>query len=557
MTALATITLCGCEKDGTLLNVNDTPATQLHGAADEIVLSFDNVNALAMSVYWTDNGNITLSDPQVEAPQYAYENTLELSATDDFAAPLSFVMGKGELYKQFTVGELNSAAMRLGYDGYVKQPLYIRVSSSLGKNLPPKYSNVMTVYITPYKIYMNYGYVLDSGWNDTGHTLYSPNEDGIYSGFLGVTAWYNWYLQEANGVTWGNVGDDGGGTPFMMSTNDKKWNYWFPGQAGCYYTIVNTQISEWSALLIPTITITGDIEGEMQYNRTTNTWLYTFNATAGTVNMTLCGTGKQYNVKTGTNDAAAIDTPFGFSGDATALTFGTAPAPISLNIPSSGETTITLDLNDPAKWTLTAEAGGAEIPTVNPYIWVPGIDDGISGSWTFDNYLCLYNEDKKGYGGACNVNSIWGYYYVPEPAWGEGYGFASGDAMSGKLSNDTKQNIPAPTPGVYVFDVSLSEMTYTLTAIETVSYAGLNDDWSVKPMEHIEGCIYEATVTKSANTPWGVKILINDSWDLYFGGSKGALKLYADGFDGDNDLANGTYILHVDLSKGTYSYIAK
>jgi hypothetical protein len=66
--------------------------------------------------------------------------------------------------------------------------------------------------------------------------------------------------------------------------------------------------------------------------------------------------------------------------------------------------------------------------------------------------------------------------------------------------------------------------------------------------------VYQATVEKTANTPWGVKVLINGSWDLAFGGGSGVLRLYKDGFDGDNDLANGTYTLTVDLCKGTYSY---
>jgi hypothetical protein len=54
-----------------------------------------------------------------------------------------------------------------------------------------------------------------------------------------------------------------------------------------------------------------------------------------------------------------------------------------------------------------------------------------------------------------------------------------------------------------------------------------------------------------------VKILINESWNLYFGGGSGTLRLYHDGFDGDNDLANGTYVLTVDLIKGTYNYSSK
>ena len=109
----------------------------------------------------------------------------------------------------------------------------------------------------------------------------------------------------------------------------------------------------------------------------------------------------------------------------------------------------------------------------------------------------------------------------------------------------------------YLFDISLSSMTYKLTAINKVSYTGLNDDWSLTEMTAGDTPgVYTATVTKSANTPWGVKIVLNDNWDLFFGGNgtPGELVLYHDGFEGDNELENGTYTLTVDLAKGTYSY---
>ena len=50
--------------------------------------------------------------------------------------------------------------------------------------------------------------------------------------------------------------------------------------------------------------------------------------------------------------------------------------------------------------------------------------------------------------------------------------------------------------------------------------------------------------------------MLNDNWDLFFGGNgtPGELVLYRDGFEGDNELANGTHTLTVNLSKGTYSY---
>lgn len=100
-------------------------------------------------------------------------------------------------------------------------------------------------------------------------------------------------------------------------------------------------------------------------------------------------------------------------------------------------------------------------------------------------------------------------------------------------------------------------MKYKLYPVSKVSYTGLNDDWSLTEMQATETPgVYTATVTKSANTPWGVKIIINENWDLFFGGNgtPGELVLFHDGFEGDNELENGTYTLTADLAKGTYTY---
>ena len=134
---------------------------------------------------------------------------------------------------------------------------------------------------------------------------------------------------------------------------------------------------------------------------------------------------------------------------------------------------------------------------------------------------------------------------------------AGGNGYEGSLQVGGEGNIYAPDAGLYLFDISLSNMTYRLTSVTKVSYTGLNDDWNLYEMTATDTpCVYTAQVTKSANTPWGVKIVLNDNWDLYFGGNgtPGELALYRDGFEGDNDLANGTYTLTVDLAKGTYSY---
>lgn len=556
LVAVAGLSFAGCDKDGDIIYVNPSEDVTLDGNQGDIVLDYDHIGDLALTIYWTDNGYVSLSDPRVEAASGAYTNTLQFGADEAFATVVEYYMETGVYQKQFTVGDLNNTVTRLGFVGGEPHPLYIRIKSTLGANIDPSYSNVLALNVTPYYVDKSFAYYLNSSHEDTGKTLASPYSDGVYYGFIGAGSWENWYLKEGDGVEWGN--DGVAGTPFLISSADTKWNFWYPGVAGCYYTILDTHALEWSALLIPTLNVSGDISGEMVYDRKENVWTYTFEATAKTYNVTLSGAGKQYTMATGTDDAAAIDCTVGFGGDANALSFGSNGSQVSVTCSTNGEATLTLDLNDPKAWSLKIVAGGvAEKETVPENLYFSGLVD----PWTFDDYLKLYNEDNKTYGGVHYVNSQWGYRIYPDADWSPYYSMAEGgNAFEGQLVLNGDGNIEAPSEGIYLFDVSMSALTYKLTAINSVSYTGLNDDWSITPMTATDDpCVFTAEVQKTANTPWGVKILLNESWDLFFGGNGtyGELRLYQDGFEGDNDLENGTYILTVDLARGTYSYTAK
>ncbi len=559
--ALALMSACmtACDTDGDIIYTAGGDELSLDGTQQDIVLDKNNLQGLALTLYWNDNGSISTSDVRVAAPNYAIVNTIQFSATADFASTVDFTMESGVFSKQFTHGDLNSVLNRLGYEGGVKAPLYIRIKGSIANNIDPQYSNVLTFNVTPYVIDMTKGFILNSNKEDTGNILASPNSDGIYTGFMGATSWYNWYLQEGNGTIWGNEGANW--EPFLMSSSVSTvayGNFWFPSPEGCYYTIVNTNTNEWSALLLPDLTVSGGISGELTYDRKANVWRYIFTGSKGSANIKISTTGKQYNYSTGTDDASAIDTAVGFGGSADNLTFGSTASDITVNIPADGECTLKLDLSNPNQWTVSVTSGADEGSAETPqHLFLSGADDGISGSWTFDCYLTLYDEDNLCYGGAVNVNSQWGYrFYTEADNWNSYYSMEEGGtSLEGKLVFQGDGNIEKPDAGLYVFDVSLSALSYRLIAVNSVSYAGLNDDWSVTEMQATETPgVYQATVEKTANTPWGVKILINENWDLAFGGGSGVLRLYKDGFDGDNDLENGTYTLTVDLCKGTYSY---
>lgn len=546
-----------CDKDGDTIYTDGPDRAEISGVASDIVLDKDHLQSLALTIYWNENGRISLSDPLVAAPEGAASNTVQFSTDPEFATVVDDNVESGVYYRQYTCEALNNLVGRLGLEGGVKGTVYIRIKTVLGANIDPKYSDVQTVSVTPYFIDMSMGFVLDASQNDTGRTLWSPASDGIYSGFIGAGSWENWWLREGNNTVWGNDGVTG--TAFVMGNNTTGldvWNFWYPSPSGCYYTVVNTRTNEWSALYIGELTLGGDLSGAMTYDRKANKWTYTFDATPGTISVTLSGTGKQYNTATATDDAAAADTPVGFGGTAGNLTFGNAAQPVSVEVGAAGETTLTLDLSDPRGWTLTAGAGSAgPVETVPPMIYLSGVQP----EWDFSNYLKLYNEDNRTYGGALQVNSEWGYrIYTEAEAWDNYWTMVDGGtAFSGQLVNNGEGNIAAPEPGFYLFDVNMGELTYKLTPITKVSYTGLNDDWSLTEMTatDVPG-VYTATFEKTANTPWGVKIVLNDNWNLFFGGNgtPGELVLYRDGFEGDNELANGTHTLTVDLSKGTYSY---
>jgi len=556
---LIVLGLASCDSDGDMITTSGAGAVTLTGSGD-VVLSSDDLGALALTLNWTDNSTLALSDDAVQAPKNATKNTLQFSATDDFASVIEQLADDGATSMQFTTDALNSLVGRVGLEGGKASPLYIRVRSVLAENMAAQYSNVYVVNITPYTIDMTVGYVLDKDKNDTGCTLASPDADGVYSGFLGVAGWYNFWLQEGNGVLWGNDGVTG--TPFLISSDDSHWNFWYPGPEGCYYTIVNTNKQEWSALHIPSLTVSGDIEGEMTYNRKENKWTLTFDSKqTGTATIRISGTGAQYNVQTSTDDGAAISTPVAFGQSGDKLTFGTEPTDITVAVGSTGESTLTLNLANPFLWTCQVEAGGGTVaPVVAQQLWVVGVDDGTSGGWNFDQYLRLTNEDELSYAGAISVNSLWGYrLYTEKDVWTGYYGCANGDATQGTLVAEQESNIPAPEAGMYVIEASLSALTYSTTAISSVQITGINDDWSLTTMTPTgEAGVYTADIEVTASTPWGYKILLNENWDTYFGGSADKL-IYKDANNIPFDDANmgSTCCFTVDLCKGTVTITKK
>lgn len=549
----AGIGMTACNADGEMITTDGASAAVTLTGSGDVVLNRNSLGSLALTLYWEDNGTLSLSDDAVQAPQNAITNTLQFSANNRFDNVVEQLVDKGVTYTQFTMESLNTLAGRLGLESGVASPMYIRIRSVLAANMEAQYSNIYQVNVTPYTLDMAHASILDTKREATGWTLGSAESNGIYSGFLGVTGWYNFWLQEGNGILWGNDGVTG--TPFLISSEDSHWNFWYPGPEGCYYTVVNTHRQEWSALHIPYLKVTGDITGEMVYNRKLNKWMLSFTANqTGAATIRIAGTGAQYNVNTKTDDAAAIATPVGFGQDGRNLTFGTEATDIMVNIPTTGKMTLVLDLSNPLAWTCTAvKENNNDEPTIVQHLWTVGIDDGISGNWGFNQSLTLTDKDHLAYAGVVNINSLWGYrLYTERDVWTGFYGKGQGDEKTGELIQEAKDNIPAPEAGLYVLQASLSAMTYTTFAVNSVQITGINDDWHLTQMKPTgTPGMYTASLNVTSSTPWGYKILINENWNTFFGGTASQLLYNKANIPFDDSYIGSICTFTVDLCKGT------
>lgn len=555
--------LGSCNDSGDTIYMSSIDGNDLITTTNNVILAQENSKQVVLSLAWT-KATLSISDPNMSAPD-VLSTFVQASTRQDFSENV-VETEKNELSVAYTGSELNALAKNLGLSPDQATPIFFRLSSTTGKNIASVYSNVVEVNVTAYEIDMTLGKVLDKDKAETALSLYSPLSDGKYTGFMGVGGYYNFFLQEGDGKTWGNLPIDG--NAFILSSEASSWNFWFPLESGCYYTIVDTKAEQWSALLLPTLTINGDIEAEMTYDRSNNRWIAIVDNGAATTTkkIKLSTTGRQYNHSTGSDDAGkAITTPIAFVQEGENISLAEKAQDITIDVPA-GEYTIIVDLSNPKAWTCKATSGSLEPEEVREMLFLPGISDG-EGSWTFDQVIKLYDEESLGYANVIDVNAPWGYSInLEKDSWTDKYTFISGDAYAGAielLTPDNKDaNLPAPVAGVYLIDVSLKSLTYELTTVGPEIYiSGLNDEWNFDvslPQTNTKG-IYSGSIEIKKQSKDGFLIYLkNGDWDKVFGGAEGKLtyKQKNSNIKDDQSLDLGVYTMTVDVINKTYS-IAK
>lgn len=285
-----------------------------------------------------------------------------------------------------------------------KAPIYFRIKSQMGANLDAAYSNVCQVNITPYLIDMSYINILNKGKDAILTYLYSPNSDGVYSGYMNVSSWLNCWGKENDGNIWGNI--QTGDKPYAVLDNAQSaCNIWFPEAAGIYYTVLDTKSDEKTI----TMTLLKDLKlnGEaMSYDGVNYVWTKVIETSADNTPISITATGATYDKSTG--DQGEPKTK--------ALNYALADGKMteaesagSVNIPTAGTYTVTVKVGEHSELTYSIAAGDqtAPKPTINNTIGLFS-NDGNTLYATFTKvsdgvYTCTYD-----------LKNLWNmrFYYV-------------------------------------------------------------------------------------------------------------------------------------------------
>lgn len=352
MLLCALTALVSCDESGDKIYLDGFKASDLMASASDVKLSVDNSKDVVLSLAW-QNPTLLSSDETKPAGNGVLKTYLQVSASENFTSEKEYTVT--DLSKAFTGADLNAAAKDLGLSPGVSSPLYFRIKSLMGSNLDAAYSNVCQVKVTPYLIDMSYINILNEKKDQVLTKLYSPNSDGVYSGYMNASSWFHIWGKENDGTIWGNVGQDG--HVYEMDTTESAWNIWFPGQTGIYYTVLDTKAKELKPTYIKSMQLNGE---DMTYDAPNYAWTKVITTTADNTPVSIVAKGAEYSKATGTEDAAAVEKTLNYTLADGKMTDSENAG--SVNIPTAGTYTITVKVGDKSDLTYSIVSGDQTTP---------------------------------------------------------------------------------------------------------------------------------------------------------------------------------------------------
>lgn len=366
MLLCALTALVSCDESGDKIYLDGFEASGLMASASDVKLSVDNSKDVVLSLAW-QNPTLLSSDETKPAGNGVLKTYLQASASEDFASAKEYTVT--DLSKAFTGADLNATAKDLGLTPDVSSPLYFRIKSQMGANLDAAYSNVCQVKVTPYLIDMSYINILNENKEQVLTKLYSPNSDGVYSGYMNASSWFHIWGKENDGTIWGNVGQDN--HVYEMDNSESAWNFWYPGQTGIYYTVLDTKAKEFKPTYIKSMQLNGE---DMTYDAPNYAWIKVITTTADNTPVSIVATGAEYSKATGTVDAAAVVKTMNYTLADGKMTDSESAG--SVNIAKAGTYTVTVKVGEHSQLEYTIVEGDQTSPEPEA-----------------SNTLCMFSKD--------------------------------------------------------------------------------------------------------------------------------------------------------------------
>lgn len=395
MLLCALTALVSCDESGDKIYLDGFKASDLMASASDVKLSVDNSKDVVLSLAW-QNPTLLSSDETKPAGSGVLKTYLQVSASENFTSEKEYTVT--DLSKAFTGADLNSLAKDLGTTPGQSAPLYFRIRSQMGNNLDAAYSNVCQVNVIPYIIHMDKMTIWNADKDKVLTYLYSPNEDGIYAGYMNASSWLNFWGKENDGTIWGNVGQDG--HVYEMDNTESAWNFWFPGQTGIYYTVLDTKAKEFKPTYIKAMQLNGE---DMTYDAPNYAWVKVITTSADNTPISIVADGAEYNKSTGDKGTPIAKTMNYTLADGKMTA---AAAAGSVNIAKAGTYTITVKVGENSDLTYSIESRNQTAPEPEA-----------------SNTLCMYGTDGNTLLAVMNKVSDGVYTCKYKPTAWEGFMF--------------------------------------------------------------------------------------------------------------------------------------
>jgi len=281
------VLVMACKKEGEMVKIGGTTVVPgvLSTSVSTVVLTKPNLAVEAIKASYA-------------APNFGFSaaanNTLQIAKTGtSFAATKEINLEAAT--KSLTHLELNNLLLSMGFVPEVAASVDFRVKTVISANVPPVYSNVKALTVTPFALIgILYMAGAHNGWTFAKDSVISPEGDGIYSAIIQFKESKSMFKLSKT-KDWGNVygsASEAATSSLMVGPGDIPKALVGPALTSPntydnYNVIANTntlaityELFTWG--IIGTSTPgSWDNDTPMKYNNTTKTWSITADLTAG------------------------------------------------------------------------------------------------------------------------------------------------------------------------------------------------------------------------------------------------------------------------------------